>query len=108
MPEDCSTPAEEWRAVVGWEGVDEVSALGRVRSVARDVVNTLGVTHRRQSVIRETRHGGVRPYGVHMSGGGRRATGHVHQMVMEAFVGSCPAGTVVCHNNGDPFDNRLA
>jgi hypothetical protein len=24
---------EEWKAVVGWEGVYEVSALGRVRSI---------------------------------------------------------------------------
>jgi hypothetical protein len=29
--------AEEWRAVIGWEGLYEVSSLGRVRSLDRQV-----------------------------------------------------------------------
>jgi hypothetical protein len=31
----------------------------------------------------------------------------VHRLVLEAFVGPCPAGMECCHNNGDPADNRL-
>ena len=34
------TEPEEWRPVVGWEGLYEVSSLGRVRSVDRVVVRT--------------------------------------------------------------------
>lgn len=31
----------------------------------------------------------------------------VHRLVMAAFVGPCPDGMVVCHNNGNGLDNRL-
>lgn len=31
----------------------------------------------------------------------------VHRLVLEAFVGPCPAGMEGCHNNGCPSDNRL-
>lgn len=32
----------------------------------------------------------------------------IHQLVMIAFVGPCPEGLEVCHNNGNPGDNRLS
>lgn len=31
----------------------------------------------------------------------------VHRLILEAFVGPCPAGMMCCHNNGNPADNRL-
>ncbi len=31
----------------------------------------------------------------------------VHHLVAEAFIGPRPPGMVVCHNNGDPLDNRV-
>jgi hypothetical protein len=31
----------------------------------------------------------------------------VHRLVLEAFVGPCPAGMEACHNNGVRTDNRL-
>src|SRR5690606_28755671 len=34
--------------------------------------------------------------------------GHlIHRIVMEAFCGPAPDGMEVCHNNGNPRDNRL-
>ena len=44
---------------------------------------------------------------VHLYVGGRRATRAIHRLVLETFVGPCPAGMEACHNNGDPTDNRL-
>ncbi len=32
----------------------------------------------------------------------------VHQLVTESFIGARPPGLEVCHNNGDPGDNRLS
>jgi hypothetical protein len=31
----------------------------------------------------------------------------VHRIVLEAFIGPCPAGMEACHNNGVRSDNRL-
>jgi len=38
---------------------------------------------------------------------GLQRTMGVHRIVLEAFVGPCPAGLQGCHNNGDAHDNRL-
>lgn len=32
---------------------------------------------------------------------------YVHRLVLEAFVGPCPAGMECCHEDGDPGNNRL-
>ncbi len=32
----------------------------------------------------------------------------VHWVVMLAFVGPCPKGLIVCHNDGDKTNNRLS
>jgi hypothetical protein len=31
----------------------------------------------------------------------------IHRLVLETFVGPCPAGMVACHNNGVRDDNRV-
>lgn len=38
---------------------------------------------------------------------GRGNTRTVHRLVLETFVGQCPAGMEARHLNGDPSDNRL-
>jgi hypothetical protein len=38
---------------------------------------------------------------------GRGKTRFIHRLVLEAFVGPCPAGLKGCHKDGDPADNRL-
>jgi hypothetical protein len=89
---------ESWLPVVDWEGFYEVSDLGRVRSVVdrvrhpAKVLNPwiVGVGYRRVD-LRD----------------GRRSSQFVHQLVLEAFVGPCPEGMEVCHNDGDPTNNRL-
>ena len=38
---------------------------------------------------------------------GKRNMRQVHRLVLEAFVGPCPAGMEACHNNGVRTDNRV-
>jgi hypothetical protein len=40
-------------------------------------------------------------------GGNKRISQRVHRLVLEAFVGPCPAGMECCHNNGVRTDNRV-
>lgn len=102
---------EEWRAVVGYEGLYEVSNLGRVKSLERRMVRTNGTPH----LIRERllklsvpRLGHVRVTLYKLGGGLKKSRKlQVHRMVLEAFVGPCPEGMEALHWNDTPGENYL-
>lgn len=100
---------ELWKDIPGYEGRYQVSNLGRVKSLPR-----VALWHHRSGTVFPRRVAGriLKP--------GRMPCGHlsvvlghgkpgspVHHLVMLAFVGPRPAGMDICHNNGDPADNRL-
>lgn len=98
---------EDWRAVPGWEGLYEVSDHGKVRSLPRTARGGFSGTRRiKGRTLRpvKTRSGHL---GIVMTDGTRKERALVHRLVMSTFVGPCPAGEEVCHNNGIPDDNRL-
>lgn len=39
---------------------------------------------------------------------GRRITWNIHRLVLEVFIGPCPAGMVCCHNDGNRTNNCLS
>lgn len=89
---------EEWRPVVGFEGLYEVSDLGRVRSVAGQYAGR---------ILRPGPHRGG--YGLlHLYLGRDRRVATVHAVVAAAFIGPRPPGMCVCHNDGDPKNNRVS
>jgi hypothetical protein len=92
-------PNEEWRPIPGFDGY-EVSNLGRVVSYRR----------RRPVLLNpRTRESGHLAVGLRVNPSDfNPKTRLVHQLVMEAFVGPCPEGLEVCHNNGNPADNVLS
>jgi hypothetical protein len=96
---------EQWRPVVGHEGLYEVSDLGNVRSVPRRIRNTRGRLYELPGVtlrpVIRSKHAYVGLYRP------RRLPG-IHTLALEAFVGPCPPGMEGCHNNGDGLDNRLS
>ena len=99
---------EEWRAVVGFEGFYEVSNLGRVRSVVREV-NYKNIKMRTmKSKIRST-NGRLKGYpAVNLSMHGTSKMRTVHIMVLEAFVGPRPSPAHDgCHSDGNPINNLL-
>lgn len=93
---------EEWRPVVRWEGVYEVSSLGRVRRV------NPGKGSSRDGVLFGTRL----PSGhiaVTLRDSPRYERTMLHRLVLEAFVGPCPEGMEACHfPDRDPSNNRLS
>jgi NUMOD4 motif len=89
---------ERWCDVVGYEGGYQVSDMGRARSVDR-------VIHRRYGVVRYVRGQLLAPFlysgkanrcylCVRLIPDGVRETRPVHQLVLEAFVGPRPDGTL--------------
>ena len=103
----------KWKAIPGWEGMYEVSTGGLVRSVDRVVPIRTRANGRKGSqrwegkvlASRAAKNG--YPMVILSRGAGRGAHSYVHQLVLLAFVGPCPEGLEVCHNNGRRTDNRL-
>lgn len=96
--------AENWKPVVGYELLYEVSDLGNVRSLDRQ----LGDGSRRAGrTLRPGRHTGGYAL-VALSRGGEERTRYVHRLVAEAWIGPQPDGQEVCHQDGDPWHNAAS
>lgn len=102
---------EIWKDIPGYEGIYQVSNLGLVKSLPR-------------VVLRHMKNGSVHPHRIYekLLTPARQYRGHqqvclckegvenhqfVHRLVLLAFVGPCPEGMEVCHNDSDPTNNRL-
>lgn len=97
---------EEWRPVVGREGKNEVSNLGRVRSLDRVVMRTIrnGTTFPQSAkgkILEPSNHS--QGYRVVSIDGRRKA--YVHALVAAAFIGPRPGGHDVNHIDGDKTNN---
>lgn len=102
---------ERWRPVVGWEGLYEVSDLGRVRTCHRVITRRNGTTFTVAQCIRtpqrnNTRRGNHRH--VTLSRDGESITRAIHIMVLEAFVGPRPSKDMqALHWDDDGSNNAL-
>lgn len=102
-----SSPTEEWRPVVGFEDIYQISNLGRVWSNPR-IVDRKGVRQPRGGVflkLRHNRHGYVV---VDLSDRGSDTQRFVHVLVCEAFIGPQPSGHEVAHGDGVRDNNLLS
>ena len=99
--------AENWRPAIGFEGLYEVSDLGRVRSIARSVPRIDGRFYRVKSRVLKPARRVAGYLHVVIRKDNKPYTRTVHRLVMEAFVGPRPYGMECCHCNGIPHDNRL-
>lgn len=93
MP-DSNSSSEVWRNVVGYEGVYEVSNLGRVRRILATNGARVGRFVKPHTTI----------FGypeVTLWNNNQRKNRRVHQLVAEAFLGPCPPGMEVNHRDGN-------
>lgn len=104
---------EDWRPVVGWEHLYEVSNQGRVRSLPRYIpaVNRDGTGRLNRCpgrVLKGTpdRDGYLKVNLRNTIGGVK--TRMVHTLVAEAWIGPRPLRHDVCHGPGGVGDNSLA
>ena len=87
---------ETWLAVVGYEGLYEVSSDGRIRNARTGRLKVYTYDKQKR-----------RPF-VGLWRNNKIRTIDPHKAVLEAFIGPRPKGMEACHNNGDPFDNKVA
>jgi len=103
-------PGEIWTDIPGYEGLYQVSSLGRVKSLPRSIPHP-----RHKNPIRIK--GGILKQSVASNGylmvglcaNGKAVSRTVHSLVMEAFVGPRPKGAEINHKSkaGNKWDNRL-
>ena len=94
---------ERWVEIVGFEGLYSVSDQGRVRSERRVVAVPSRIRARTvpELVLKlRTNPDGYRQIGLFRAG--KCKWFRVSRLVAHAFLGTAPAGTVVCHRDGDP------
>lgn len=91
---------EEWRAIVGYEGLYSVSNIGRIR---RDRTNGNTTAGKILKIQRGSRRYPV----ISLWKDGKLNTHRVHKLVMVAFVGPYPAGHGINHKDGVRNNPRL-
>lgn len=92
---------EEWRSVVGFEGLYEVSSLGRVKRVAPGKRTFVG------RLLRPTRRKGKAYLYVGLRRDGGTFYRTVHSLVLTTFKGPCPPGLEARHLNGKGDNNHV-
>lgn len=90
---------EIWKDVIEYEGLYQVSNLGRVKS--------LNYNHSGKERIMKQARDGDGYYCVLLYKSGKRKRFSVHRLVAQAFIGPIPKGLVVNHINECQTDNRL-
>ena len=99
---------EVWKDVQGFEGLYQVSNLGRVRSLDRITIDRRGRNiHRKGMILKDCINKGRGYYRVSLSDGHRNYTQYeVHRLVAIHFVPGYKDGLVVNHKNEIRTDNR--
>ena len=96
---------EIWKDIPGYEGKYQASSLGRIRSLDRQIgtPGTVGCKFMKGRVLRP---GPTKDGHLYVVLGHGAAGKPVHQLIALTFIGPRPEGMDVCHNDGDPTNNR--
>lgn len=95
---------EIWKAIKGYEGLYEVSNLGRVRSVERIIIRNGRPAHLKAVVLSPSR--AQRYCRIALCKNGKTKSRTIHSLVAEAFLPKRCCGEEVDHINEDTMDNR--
>lgn len=96
---------EIWKDVVGYEGIYQVSDLGRVKTLGRIMLTKYGMPVTVKERIRVTSFKKKGYEKVVLCNNQARKTFAVHRLVMTAFIGL--SNLHIDHINGIKRDNRL-
>lgn len=99
---------EIWKDIKGYEGRYQVSNLGRVKSLERYVkcgTNGNGKKKVNEKILKAGAYCKTGHVSVVLGRGGNGQP--VHSLVAKAFIGERPEKHNVCHNDGNPKNNKL-
>lgn len=98
---------ENWKDILGYEGLYQVSDLGRVRSLDREVVYSNGKVRIFKGKLLKPHIEKDGRVSIQLSKNGNRKTTKVCRLVALTFIGEKPEGYHVCHNDGNARNNTL-
>lgn len=101
---------EEWRDIEGFEGIYQVSSLGRVKSLKRKIWNGNSFWWRDGQLLKPSRIGrdDWQPFAIPLWKGNKGRTRLVHHLVLEAFICKRPSKLLFgCHYDCDTSNNKL-
>lgn len=87
---------EEWKWIKGYEGLYQISNMGRLKSFHKNKVD---------GEIRSIKHSGGWYLTFQLLKEGIRKTVRIHQLVAEQFIGEIPEGYHVHHKDGNKQNN---
>ena len=101
---------EEWRDVLGFEGLYQISNFGNVKTLARPAPTThrghIGYRIIRERLMKPAH--GTRSYNcVRLRKDGKTITRRVHRMVAEAFIPNPNNLPEVNHKDDNKYNNRV-
>jgi hypothetical protein len=104
----CIMENEIWKDIPNYEGYYQVSNLGRIKSLAREVNKGLNVRSVNERILKQSLAGGVY-FTCKLYKNGKKKKIKIHQMVAICFLNHVPNGyvLVVNHKNFIKTDNRL-
>ena len=95
-----SLPNEEWRDVVGYEGLYQISSLGRIKRL----VSPKCKKERLLAITKDPKHGYCR---VMLSKGNKARRFLIHRLLAEHFIPNPVNKPCIDHINGIRYDNRI-
>ena len=100
---------EIWKDVVGYEGMYQVSNLGRVKSLEREIVDCNGKVRRFKSKILLNNVNKKRNNycSVILSNSGVNSRFFIHRLVATAFISNVHDKPQVNHIDGNPLNNKV-
>ncbi len=108
----CGQEVEKWKPIKNYEGIYEISSLGRVRSYY-EINNSLGQIRKTNTVSKfktlSTDMDGYKRVNLYAKDKGLKPVNKsVHILVLNAFIGECPKDKEGSHLDGDITNNRLS
>jgi hypothetical protein len=105
---DLIWKTEQWKDIIGYEGIYKASCIGRIKSLDRIIINSKKIKHfKKGNVLKQTQSTNKYLFvGLHKKG--KHKNFRVHQLVAMAFLNHKPNGylKVVDHIDNDIFNNN--
>lgn len=98
---------EEWRDIEGFNGWYQISNTGKVKSLNRVVINSLGVSRRYKGRILNPSLNVWGYVGAHLSRNQKINVFGVHRLVAKAFIPNPENKPEVNHKDGNKLNNRV-